>query len=177
MWHILFFRIFLVLGFLFSAWRWGDWKNWEKYYPTILFVMVVNLFASFLTYHHALWNYTPDALVGTQTALELINSFVMLPSTTFVYLSKFPSYNKFCQYGYIVLWIAIYSGLEFIDHYVIKGIYYTNGWLWLTSTLFDCAMFSIIRLHHLHPFWAWLITLLLTAVILAVFNFGSAEMK
>lgn len=178
MWHILFSRIFLhVLGFTFSAWKWGDWKNWEKYYPTVLFTMVVNLGASLLTYHHALWNYSPDALVKTQTILEFINCFIILPSVTFTYLSKFPANNKFQQLSYIVFWVLIFSGLEYIDHYIIGGIYYTNGWSWSTSTIFDFALFSILRLHYLKPGWAWVITFLLTGFILVMFNFSSAEMK
>jgi len=175
---ILFFRFFvLLLGFVFSAWKWGDWKNREKYYPTVLFIMVVNLGASYLTYHYALWNYSPDTLVKTHTILEFINCFIILPSAAFTYLSKFPSNNKFHQFAYIALWVLIFSGLEFIDHYIIGGIYYTNGWSWLTSTIFDCAIFSILRLHHLNPLRAWIITFLLTAFILVIFNFGFAEMK
>jgi len=176
MWHILFFRLCLVIGFLLATWRWGDWKDREKYYSTVLFIITVNLGASFITYHHILWNYNPDVLVKTQTTVELINSFVMLPSTAFIYLSKYPSHNKLYQYGYIILWISIYSGLEFIDH-SLGGISYKNGWSWLASSIFDCALFPILRLHYLKPLWAWIITFLLTAVILVLFNFASAEMK
>ncbi|VBB05637.1 Hypothetical protein LUCI_0847 [Lucifera butyrica] len=177
LWVILLFRIFLVLGFLLSAWKWGDWENQEKYYPTILFTMTVDLSVSFLVYRHSLWNYPPDALVKTQTVAEFINCFFILTATTFTYLSKFPAGNRLYQIAYMVLWISIYSGLEWIDSQVIKGIYYTNGWSWSSTALFDCIMFSILRLHYLKPFWAWIITFLITAFILVVFNFASAEMK
>jgi hypothetical protein len=178
MWEILFFRVFvLILGFGYSAWRWGDWKNWEKYYPTVLFMLLVNMGASFITYHHGLWNYSPDALVKSQTVAEVINCFVILPSVAFLFISIYPSNSKLYQCGYIALWVLLFSGLEFTDHYVIGGIYYTNGWSWLASTIFDVAIFSILRLHYLRPFWAWLVTFLLAAIILVVFNFGSAEMK
>jgi len=177
MWLVLLFRICLFIGFLYAVWKWGNWKNWEKYYPTALFMMVVNLSANFLTYNHPFWNYSPDVLVNTQTTLELISCFVILPSTAFIYLSQFPSNSKINEYGYIVLWVLIYSGLEFMDHYLIKGIYYTNGWSWLSSTIFDFAIFSILRLHYLRPFWAWIVTILLAAAILMAFNFDPAKMK
>jgi len=34
-----------VYGFLylFAAWKWGDWKNWREYYPTILFFIIGDL--------------------------------------------------------------------------------------------------------------------------------------
>lgn len=167
----------MILGFLFSAWRWGDWKNWEKYYPTVLFMVVVNLAASFLTYHHILWKYNPDILMKTQTTVEMLNAFVQLPAVAFIFLSKFPSGTKARQFAYIVLWVLIFASLEFTAHYIVGSLSYQNGWSWFVSVAFDCAIFSILRLHHLKPVWAWLSVCLLTAIILVVFNFDSAEMK
>jgi hypothetical protein len=178
MWDIFLFRaVVFVLGFTLSARKWGDWKHPEQYYPTILFTMVVSLSASYLTYHHALWNYSPDAVIKTHTMLEFINCFVILPSAVFLYLSRYPSATIWYQFGYIALWVLLFSSLEFIDHYLVGGIYYTNGWSWQISTLFDVAIFSIWRLHYLKPAWAWLITLLLTGIIVVIFNLTSAEMK
>ncbi|SDN40747.1 hypothetical protein SAMN04487897_102812 [Paenibacillus sp. yr247] len=36
----------LVLTFvcLITAWRFGDWRNWKKYYPTILTVFLIMYF-------------------------------------------------------------------------------------------------------------------------------------
>ncbi|WP_371375119.1 CBO0543 family protein [Sporomusa aerivorans] len=176
--EVLIFRVCMVLFFLLAIVKWGDWKNWRLFYPTVLFVMVVNLAASFLTYHHILWNYNPDFIVKTQTAVELVNSFVMLPATTFVYLSQFQRIGtRLYQYGYIALWVVFYSCLEFIDHFLVGGISYKNGWSWATSAMFDIAMFSIIRIHYLNPLAAWVLSFMLTAVIITVFNFMSGEFK
>lgn len=176
MWLIFLFRIGLVGIFLFAAWRWADWKGWKKYYPTVLFVMVVNLAASYITYHHTLWGYHPDPLIKTESTVELVNSFVMLPSSTFLFLSNFPEGSKLHQHVYILLWVVLFSSLEFIDK-TLGGIYYSNGWAWQISALFDIVMFTIIRIHYLSPARAWLITLFFTGIILFVFNFGSVEMK
>lgn len=177
MFSILVFRICMVVIFVLAALGLGAWKNWKKYYPTVLFTMVVNLAASFLSYHHILWNYNPDALVKTQTTVEMINAFIMLPATTFVYLSKFPSSCRLYQYGYILLWVFIYGFLEYIDSELIGGLSYKNGWSWLVSVIFDVGMFSILRLHHLRPLCGWVVTFAVAALVLTVFNFGSAEMK
>jgi hypothetical protein len=175
---ILIFRLCLVLAFLVAAVKWADWKNRAKYYPTILFVMVVNLAASFLTYHHILWNYNPDAMVKSQTIIELVNSFFMLPVTTFIYLSKMSACpSKRSQFNHIVFWILLYACLEFIDHYIVGGISYKNGWSWPASAIFDIAMFSIIWLHYLRPFAAWTISFAMTAAIILIFNFMSGEFK
>lgn len=140
--------------------------------------MVVNLAASFLTYHHILWHYNPDIFVKSQTVVELVNSFVMLPTTAFVYLTKFPEQRaKIDQAAYIALWVLIYAGLEFIDHYIIGGISYKHGWSWLASAIFDIAMFVIIRLHYVKPILAWGSCLVVTVIIISGFNFMSGEFK
>jgi hypothetical protein len=33
-----------VALFLFAAIKWGDWRKWRNYYPTILFFMVGDLY-------------------------------------------------------------------------------------------------------------------------------------
>jgi hypothetical protein len=174
--NILIFRIILLSSFIIIAYTLGDWNRIEKYYPTILFAMVVNMTVSFLTYHHILWHFNPDYLVKTYTLVEMLNSYIVLPSTVFVFLSKLPSSSNILQYVYIGLWIIIYSLIELID-YTIGGISYQHGWSWQISTMFDSAIFSILRIHYTRPIWAWGITFLLGAVILTVFNFSSAEMK
>lgn len=173
---ILIFRIILLSFFIIIAYTLGDWNHIEKYYPTILFAMVVNLTVSFLTYHHSLWHFNPDYLVKTYTSVEMLNTYIVLPSTVLVFLSNLPSSSNILQYAYIVLWIMIYSIIELLDH-IIGGISYQHNWSWQISTLFDSAIFSIIRIHYTKPLWAWGITFILGAAILTVFNFGSAEMK
>lgn len=176
--EILIFRSCLVIIFFVAFLKLGDRRNWQRYYPTVLFVMVVNLAVSFITYHHSLWNYNPDILVKTQTTVELINSFFMLPTTTFIYLSRFPTkYTQLYQGCYIALWVFIYAILEFIDHYIVGGIFYTHGWAWSTSAIFDIAMFSIIRLHYSKPILAWGSSFLMTAAIIIAFNFMSGVYK
>ncbi|MEG6584454.1 CBO0543 family protein [Dendrosporobacter sp. 1207_IL3150] len=176
--EIFIFRICFILIFLLIIIKLRDRIKWQKCYPTILFVTTINLAASFLTYHHGLWNYNPDIFVKTQTSVELINSFFMLPVTTLIYLSLYP-YNtsNILQIGYIALWVGIFAVLEFIDHYVVGGIYYSNGWSWLTSAIFDIAMFSIIRLHFSRPSWAWVSCFFVTLIIVFVFDFYSGEFK
>ena len=174
---LLAFRVCLVMAFIVAVLKLGDRQNWQKYYPTILFVMAINLAASYLTYHHILWYYNPDILVKTSTTVELINSFVMLPSTAFIYLSRFPAGSRLNQYSYIVFWVCIYSTLEFLDHYIFNGISYKHGWSWSSSVIFDFAIFTIIRLHYLRPAWAWGVSLIVATVILSMFDFLQGEFK
>jgi len=173
---ILIFRLVFLLAIMIALFFFGDWKNLKKYYPTMLFVMVVNLTVSLLTYHHVLWNFPPDYLVKTNTVVEMLNSYFALPATVFIYLSNFPSSKTTHQCVYMTFWVLIYSVIELID-YIIGGITYQNGWSWKISTLFDFAIFSFTRIHYSRPLLAWILTFFLGTIILILFNFDSAEMK
>lgn len=177
MYSNLIFRIFLISGFLFAAWKWGDWQNWRKYYPSMLFVMVVNLSASYITYHYPLWIFNDDFLVSTEMTVEFLNTYVNLPATALVYLTKFPADGLGKKLSYISCWVLLYGLLELIDNKIIGGISYANGWAWPYSVLFDLAMFLIIWTHHVKPLWGWGMAVTTAIVILTTFGFGSAQIK
>jgi len=177
MWLTLLFRISLLSAFLITAWKWGDWRNWQKYYSSMLFVAVVNMSAGYLCYHHVLWFYNPDAVVSTQTVVEFLTTYVVLPATALVYLSNIPLGGRVRNCSYIVMWVLIYGTLELIDHTIIGGISYDHGWSLRDSVLFDLLMFITIRIHYNRPLLGWLIVLVWTIIILTMFNFWSAEMK
>ena len=175
--ELLCFRIVVVCIFMIAAWRLGDWKNWQRYYPTILFVMTVNLSAGYLSYHHSLWNYSKDFIVTTETIVEFINTYVNLPSAVLIYLSWFPAHGVLRQRIYLLLWVVIFGTLEFFDQYIFHGIFYTNGWSWAHSVIFDMAMFYIIRVHFINPWKGWVLSFIVAAVIITQFGFLTAEMK
>jgi len=177
MWLILFFRLSLLSVFLMAAWKWGDWRNWQKYYSSMLFVAFVDMSAAYIFYHHPLWIFGPDAFVHTETVVQFINTYLVLPATTLVYLSKFPSTGRGHQCAYIFMWVLIFGALEFIDHTIIGGISYGNGWSLRTSVFFDFAMFTTIRIHYTRPLLGWLAALVGAIIILAIFGGWSAEIK
>lgn len=176
LWLIFLFRVVMVGGFLFAAWRWGDWRHWRDYYPTMLFVTTVNFSASYISYHHPLWIFNPGALVSSETVIEVISTFVVMPATVFTYLSNFPAASRARQGAYVLLWVAVFAALETADT-LIGGISYANGWTLVHSYVFDGAMFLIMFLHHRQPLLGWLATLALAAYILTAFGFWGAEMK
>lgn len=178
MWLNLLYRICLMSGFIFSAWKWGNWRDWRNYYHSMLFVMVVNFNAAYISYHHRLWFFNPDAFVSTLTVQEIINTYTILPATALIYLSNFPANGgSMRKAAYILLWVAIYGTLEFIDSKIVGGISYTNGWSWPYSLIFDWFLFVIVRIHHTRPLLGWLCTFVTAYFILTIFNFLSAEMR
>jgi hypothetical protein len=177
MWTILLFRLCLLLVFIVSTWKWGDLKNWRRYYPTLLFVMVINLSVAFITYHHQLWVFNPDVLVSTETVIELANTYIILPATVLLYLANYPQSGYWKRCVYIVGWVFTYAAIEFVDTYYIGGISYAHGWKYSYSLPFDLAMFSIIRLHHVRPLLGWLVCSVLAGLVLVYVGILSAEIK
>lgn len=49
---MLFLQIYSLLGvaFILACAKWGDWKNWRLYYPTIVFLMFGAIMFDFLAY-------------------------------------------------------------------------------------------------------------------------------
>jgi hypothetical protein len=70
-----FMRIGSFLMLLIIAWRYGDWKNWRFYSTTIVFIMVVNLVTSFLTYDHTLWYFHKSKFFPNDTIVDLWVTF------------------------------------------------------------------------------------------------------
>lgn len=51
---IIMYRIMMGAIFIITCWKWGDWKNWKLYYPTIQFLIIGDLKANFLLYNKPL---------------------------------------------------------------------------------------------------------------------------
>jgi hypothetical protein len=54
--------IILIIISIFLCWKYGDWKNWRLYYPTILYMVIGNLTCDILVYRNPLWSYTINFL-------------------------------------------------------------------------------------------------------------------
>lgn len=48
---------FVFNGLLLAGIKWGNWRRWRDYYPTILFFIIGDLLYSCLLYNHQLWAY------------------------------------------------------------------------------------------------------------------------
>jgi cobalamin synthase len=157
----------------FIAWKWGDWKNWKIYYPTILYFIIANLVSNLLTYNHPLWQY--ESSLVNRTLSDLLITVVVFPSTVLLFLPYFP--NKITsQITYITKWVAVYSAVEWV--YYSKGfLSYHNGWNIGWSILLNFIMFPLLWLHYRKPLWTWPISMLLAFLIVIIFGIPFNSMK
>jgi hypothetical protein len=159
--------------FVFSCWKWGDWKNWKLYYPTILYMILVNFLTHYITAHYPLWEYNYKFL--NSTLIDIFVSFTVFPSTVILYLSHYPK-KKSKQLMYILLWASLFFLLEAICSYL--GFFvHKNGWSLWWSAGFDIGIFIMIRLHYKHPLLAWPISAAMMAISFYILKLPIGTMR
>lgn len=162
--------IMLIIG-----WKWGDWRNWEKYYPTILFMIIGNFLYNLLTYNHPMWLYE-EALLPNHTIIEMVHSFVVFPVTVLVFLPHFPENNLLKKIVYILRWEAIFITVEWILSR-LELFSYHNGWSIGWSVLFNVVMFTLLRIHFKRPLLAWIISVFIVLFFMILFNVPIEKMR
>jgi hypothetical protein len=162
-------HVLLFIAFIFLAYKWGDWKNWENYYPTILYFGFFDLVFSCVYHDMPLWVH--KCTIGVEiphTIISLAWIIIIYPTTVLVYLYHFPKGFK-KDILYISLWVIFYTAMELIL-YLARGIEYHNNWTILASLLFNCGMFTILWLHHKSRKAAWFITLLMSVIFIQLYK-------
>lgn len=138
----------------------GDWRNWRRYYPTILFFMLGDfIYMYLLSDHYPMWKYVPssaDREIGvTNTHISFSIMLLKYPATVLAYLAHFPRQGLFMKWFYYLAWVMIYYINETIDlHFHL--IKYYNGWNIGWSVLFNAVMFFILKVHFHRPLLAWI---------------------
>jgi len=156
----------LVCLFVITCYKWGDWRNWKSYYPTILFLIAGDFIASFVFSAKPLWRY--DATIFSGTLTQLIVALIIYPCTVLTFLSSYKKtgINKVVL---ITIWVCLFSLLEFLG---IKYNYFShyNGWSFPYSFVFDFILFSLLVVHQQSPTKAWLLSLITGLLITSWFE-------
>jgi hypothetical protein len=162
------------LVWLVILFKWGDWRNWKKYYPTILFFIVGDfIYLYLLSDQFPMWRYNPqgyDKGVGIKNAhVSLSIMAIKYPATILIYLSKFPDHNKWKQMVYVLFWVVLYGVNEMIDLNA-NLIKYYNGWNLWWSIIFNLVTFIILRIHFSRPLIAWVLSFGFIILLWNIFN-------
>jgi hypothetical protein len=159
--------------FLLGAIKWGDWRNWREYYPTILFFIGVDLLKNSLLHDYRFWEYQ-ETLLGEELlfghlVINLMIMAIVYPSTVLIYLGHFPSgYSN--SVLWFLLWVFLYSSIEFINVVYLDLLKHYHGWNMVWSIIFNAVMFTILRIHHKVPLLAWALSILWIIFLWNIFN-------
>ncbi|WP_246942063.1 CBO0543 family protein [Bacillus pinisoli] len=150
-------HIAIAFFIIFAVWKWGDWRNWQKYHTVMLYFAVGNLTYNFLTASYFLWRLDSD-LITNHTLTEMLYTFITFPGSALLFICNYPE-NK--GRGKVLLhyvyWILIYGVIEWI---MTKTGYikYQYGWSLAWSIGFDTFMFPMLRLFYKRPLIAYLLS-------------------
>ncbi|WP_449539755.1 CBO0543 family protein [Ferdinandcohnia sp. Marseille-Q9671] len=157
---------------LLAAVKWGDWKGWRSYYPTILFFIMGDLLKNFLFHDYLLWTYQEtifaENLFSNHTFISLMIMYISYPATILIYLGRFPK-ERWKQLVWIVFWIFIYVTIEYINLEYLHLIKHHNGWSMPWSILFNIVMFPMLLLHHKKPLVTWGLSVLWILFLFTMF--------
>jgi hypothetical protein len=150
--------------------KWGAWKRWREFYPTILYLIIGNLTYSFVFTGYWLWSY--HNFLG-HIITGLINKFLIYPPVVILFLTHYPA-GKWKQAGYILAWAAGGTLIEAVS-FLIGDINYHHGWNLFFSFLLFFGAFIFIRLHNKKPFIVWPVSLLCGIATALIFGLPPLE--
>jgi hypothetical protein len=156
--HFIYCFLFLLAGI-----KWGDWKNWRAYYPTILFLIGGDLLKNALLHNHRMWAFQEvffgqKILIG-HFAIDLMVMTIIYPATILIYLGHYPRV-WWKQIFWVAFWIFLFSAKEFINLNYLNLINHYHGWNMGWSILFNIVMFVILRIHFKNPLYAWIVSII-----------------
>jgi hypothetical protein len=165
------FHIILSLLSIVIAWKWGDWRNWKLYYPTILYMILGDLSYIIATSNRPLWQYESQIFKGEFS--EFVIAFVAFPSTCLVFFACYSKVVKSEKIVYVPLFFlfsaSLYTSIEWLS-YRLGFFSYHNGWNIYWSFAFNCMMFPLLLLHYKKPLLVWLPSIILAVLLIYFFN-------
>lgn len=160
-------HIIANLLLLAAGCKWGDWRHWREYYPTILFFMTGDLLYGLLVNTKPMWLFH-DLILPNHTTISLLSMTVGYSATVLIYLGRFPEGWK-KRFIWFLFWVGLYAVEEFINS-KLGFITYHNGWNFGWSFLFTCIIFLILPIHHKRPLIAWFLSIIVIITLLNVFD-------
>jgi hypothetical protein len=166
--------ILINIFYMLAAFKWGDWRNWKLYYPTILFFIIGDFLYNFLLYKKSMWLFH-DLILPNHTTITVLAMVISYSATVLIYLGRFPEgWGK--RSVWFLLWVGLYSFAEYFNS-KFGFISYHNGWNMWWSVLFTGIIFFILPIHHKRPLLAWLLSIIITVSLLSIFDVKISEMK
>lgn len=158
-----------------AAFKFAD-RNWQRYYPTILYSALGNALYDLLCYKYQLWQMEPNGLPYAMIPILLL-ILIGMPISTWIYLSKYPHEKSiYVQAIYIGVWVIAFVLLEYFS--VLGGaISYHHNWNLTWSAIFVIVMFIVLKIHYHKPIIAIIISVVFALFLCLIFDVSLDKMK
>ncbi|TLS53805.1 hypothetical protein FE782_00120 [Paenibacillus antri] len=165
------FPIAAGIGIALCAWRWGDWRNWRTYLPTIHYFIIFDLLYNLFTWNHRLWEYpSPPNLLPNHLTMNLFIMFIFYPSFILIYLYRYPEGSSVAaRVKYVLSWAALWAVWELCMNALGQCVY-RHGWNFGWSAAFLLVMIPMLRLHYKNPLAAYALSIPITVFLLLWFQ-------
>lgn len=159
--------IISILSFIVAS-KYGDWKNWEKYYSTILYLIIGDLIYNVIFVNvKPLWMHKSYLMGHTLTNL-LLWMPIIYTSIVLLYIPHFPKVF-IRQIFYVLAWLLSLILLEVVLRY-FKSIEYYNNWNIIWSSVHWLYLILFLKVHYHKPFLAWILSFAICAVMTIIFK-------
>ena len=161
-------NIVLVIALIVVAFWKSDWRNWEKYYPSMLYIALAASVYELIAYKNFhLWEFKETFFIS-KFNVHLLQNLVVNPIVVLIYLSNYPTNGN--ELIYNLKWIFCFWIVEYFAS-ILNLITYHNGWNLGWSLLFIMVMFPMVRLHHFNKTLALPLSLFISIVLLLLFDY------
>ncbi|WP_419879243.1 hypothetical protein [Brevibacillus centrosporus] len=92
--------------------RWGDWRHWKKYQPTILYLLLLNVHYYYITYHHRLWYLHPQWPLNSEL-ICVLGELIVFTSTVLIFLGRYPE-GKLFSLRWTGQWVCVHTLNEWL---------------------------------------------------------------
>ncbi|XXM73293.1 CBO0543 family protein [Lysinibacillus sphaericus] len=174
----------MILLFLFvyalAGWKFGNWKEFHSFYPTLLFFIIGDLLSQFLLFDFSMWEFQPaDPLAHSfklnHTFIALLKMIIQYTATVAIYIGRLPE-TLSRTVLWVLFWTLIYGITEGLTHYV--GIMtYHNGWHFGWDIAFNLMMFTMLIVHHKRPLLAWAVSFPIVIGLWIIFDVPYTVLK
>jgi hypothetical protein len=169
------FHIILSILSILIAWKWGDWRNWKLYYPTMLYYIVGDLSYIILSNDRPLWKY--ESPIFSSDFIECLIAFIIFPCSVLVFFQIFSKVDKVkgkrIGIAYALSFLigtSIYTFAEWLS-FNLGFISYHNGWNLYWSFGFNYITNALLLLHYKKPLWVWIPSIIFASLMIYLFHF------
>ncbi|KUP07050.1 hypothetical protein Q75_05840 [Bacillus coahuilensis p1.1.43] len=163
------YHAFIITTIILFSLRKGNWRNWREYLPTMYYFSFFNLFYQYITFTiDRVWEL--KKLFVSMFVTDVLYTFLVYPAVVVMFLGNY-SDNRRVQFYHYAKYITVSMSIETLAaklHY----IEYFNGWTIWWTLFFYCTMFPLLRLHHVYPLRALVISFGLITFYLCKFDFS-----